>query len=276
MQPSSLDTLERDRSLHDPARWRERLDALDRLELCLLEGGDRLRIERLQAQLDAANAAFYRQLRERIQRGDGAAALSGCVRELDDLADEQMSADGYDHLDELVSGLLQLEAPDDATIEQPPEMVFYQPTPARHVFDLIRRLDLGADDVLMDLGSGLGHVPLLAAICSDARCIGVEREAAYVACCRRSADALRLPRVDCLQQDARDADFSRASVFYLYTPFTGSVMRAVLDSLRAEAARRPIRVASYGPCTPTIAGEAWLQPIGGVDVHRVALFASRD
>src|SRR6185312_16395705 len=133
----------------------------------------------------------------------------------------------------------------------------------------------GADDVLMDLGSGLGHVPLLAAICTDAQCIGIEREAAYVACCHRSADALRLSRVSCLQQDAREADFSRASVFYLYTPFTGSIMRAVLDGLRQQAARRRIRVAAYGPCVSIIAGETWLEPVGAVDPGRVALFRSR-
>ena len=46
----------------------------------------------------------------------------------------------------------------------PPEMVAYQPTPARHAFDMIGRAGLREGDVLFDLGAGLGHVSMLAAI----------------------------------------------------------------------------------------------------------------
>jgi hypothetical protein len=154
-------------------------------------------------------------------------------------------------------------------------MVFYQPTPARHVFDLIRRVGLAAHDVFVDLGSGLGHVPLLAAICTAAQCIGIEREAAYVDCFRRSAEALHLSRVTCIEQDARAADLSSGTVFYLYTPFTGAVMRSVLDGLRREATGRRIRIATYGPCTSVISGEPWLEVVGALDHRRVVLFRSR-
>ena len=61
----------------------------------------------------------------------------------------------------------------------------------------------------------------------------------------------------------------------LYTPFSGTILRTVLDSLRREAARREIRIATYGPCTPTVAEDGWLAAVGGVRTDRVAIFRAR-
>ena len=52
-------------------------------------------------------------------------------------------------------------------------------------------------------------------------------------------------------------------------------MRSVLDRLQQEAMSRPIRIATYGPCTSVIDEEAWLECLGTMDVHRVTLFRSR-
>ncbi|WP_158884211.1 hypothetical protein [Rhodanobacter sp. L36] len=252
---------------------RERLDALDLLELGIFDDIAQRKVNILRTKFEAFNEAIYRELRQAIRQGAGAVALSAWS---DGGGGDGIGFDeGYDYLDEIISGVLQLELPDDAAIEPPPDMVFYQPTPARHVFDLIRRLGLTEHDVLMDLGSGLGHVPLIASICSDATCVGIERERSYVDCFRRSAASLGLSRAACFQQDARDADFSTGTVFYLYTPFTGGVMRAVLDGLKREAGRRSIRVASYGPCTAVIADEPWLHSIDNVGHRAVALFGVR-
>ena len=46
-------------------------------------------------------------------------------------------------------------------------------------------------------------------------------------------ERLKLERVTFIQQDARAADFSGGTVFYLYTPFTGSILRSVLDNPEA-------------------------------------------
>jgi trans-aconitate methyltransferase len=154
-------------------------------------------------------------------------------------------------------------------------MVFYQPTPARHIFDLIARTALTERDVLVDLGSGLGHVSLLASICTGARNIGIELEAAYVECARHSAKTLNLNNVIFVKQDAREADLSGGTVFYLYTPFTGTILRAVLDSLRREAASREIRICTFGPCTPTIVEQRWLETLGPSEVDGIAVFRSR-
>ena len=175
----------------------------------------------------------------------------------------------------LAGGVLQLAAPSAEPAELPPEMVPYQPTPARHIFDLIDRAALTDRDVLVDLGSGLGRVPLLVAICSGAHSVGFELQEAYVDVARRSARELGLTNVTFVRQDARAADLSAGTLFYLYTPFTGAVLRAVLASLRREATQREIRIGTYGPCTAVVAEEEWLESAEEPQTNRVAVFDSR-
>jgi hypothetical protein len=86
---------------------------------------------------------------------------------------------------------------------------------------------------------------------------------------------LNLANVTFIQQDARDADYSFGTVFYLYTPFTGTILRSVLDSLRSEAANREIQVCTFGPCTPTVAKEEWLDVVGALRTDRPAIFRRR-
>jgi hypothetical protein len=273
-----VETLERDLSLVEPDRLRQRVEALDRLEACFPEMPDddgelSRRANAVRMRLEAANRELWQAMRREIRSGAGRHGLLPCLPGAD--TPDLKSGEGYDYLDELVGGVLQFEPLDDAVAELATEMVFYQPTPARHVFDLIERVALDRRDVLIDLGSGLGHVPLLAAICTEARCVGIELEAVYVDGARRSAEALNLANATFIRQDARAADLSAGTVFYLYTPFTGTILRAVLDALRREAARRAIRVCSYGPCTAIIAGEAWLECADPPATDRVAIFHSR-
>ncbi|HEY1588154.1 MAG TPA: hypothetical protein VGG00_00375 [Rhodanobacter sp.] len=287
MRSNLLTELEQDGLLDEPGWLRQRIDALDRLEVHFPQGHqvagsqDEAALQRrarvIQARLDGVNRELYQDIRSEIQRGAGRDRVLAWSREsgLDEGATGPVDGDRYDYLDELVGGILQLDQPDDMAIEVAPEMVFYQPTPARVIFDLIERLGLTGRDLLVDLGSGLGHIPLLVAICTSASCIGIELEGAYVDCARRSARALNLTRVTFVQQDARVADLSRGTVFYLYTPFTGTVLRAVLDSLRREAAIREIRVCAFGPCVQVIAAEPWLEAVVPPQAQRVAIFHSR-
>ena len=278
-----LRELEQDRSLDEPARIRERIDALDRLEIGLLHAQDQTddrqlcdRTSAMCARLEAINDTFYQAIRSSIQRGVTPLWLleqaASCSR--DEGATSRAHEEGYDYLDAVVGGVLQFEEPAAEVAERTAEMVFYQPTPARHVFDLIGRAALTERDVLVDLGSGLGHVPLLTSICTNARGIGIEREAAYVDCARQCALALNLSNATFIRQDAREADLSCGTVFYLYTPFTGAILRTVLDSLRREAAIREIRICTYGPCTLSVAEEPWLEVVGTLKAGRPAVFRS--
>ena len=265
-----LDHVEGDALLREPLRLRERLDAMDRMELLEEQIGDRqltARVGHLRDALEAINQQLYGELRQAIRQGRNAFAP------WIDTLESEPCGDSYDYRDELVSGVLAFDEPGDVE-PLPPEMVFYQPTPARHVFDLIRRTRLDERDVLVDLGSGLGIVPLLVAIATGARTVGVERSTAYVAAARACARRLGLERASFECIDARRADCSQGTLFYLYTPFTGEVMRTVLATLRREAEQRPLRVATFGPCTHVLAAEPWLRAIGDTQAERLALFSA--
>lgn len=276
---SALDRLEANAALALPRNLRDRAEALDWLERMFPEPlpGEGTahteldaRAQALRQHLEAADARLFQALRGAVLQGRGADSLAPW---LDDMP---AGGDAYDHLDALLSGILQLEPPAAPSIELSAEMVFYQPTPARHIFGLLRQLRLAPHDVLVDIGCGLGHVPLLAAILTGARSFGIELEPAYVASARRAADALGLDRVRFDIADARAADYTAGTVFYLYTPFRGAVLRDVLDALRAQSRQRAIRICTYGPCTTAVAREEWLEPTGHVSTERVVVFSSRN
>lgn len=268
---------ETDSSLFEPGNLGERLDVLDRLDVFFAHAEPDVppaaihaRAMVLRSRFESANSAICASIRARIQQGTGAAEL------LQHLRPDQPSRPGlsYDFRDELVSGVLQLQAPEERNIALEPEMVFYQPTPVRHILDLIAVAGLAQSDVLFDIGSGLGHVPLLVSILTGIRCIGIEMNSAFVASARGCAQSLGLDHIAFINQDARAAGLAAGTLFYLYTPFTGTLLRSMLERLRIEAASRPIRIATLGPCTPIVANESWLLPSSEPDPDRITLFHS--
>jgi hypothetical protein len=288
---SLVGQLDNEPLLLEPNQLHRRLEALDLLDAHFPEAyspdspqpssgvgsGLYRRARDLCDRLEAVNGGLYEHIRGEIQRGAGAETLLRWAQSSAEMdGGGPVSGMGYDCLDELMSGVFQFEEPDAGAVAREPEMVFYQPTPARYIFSLIGLTALTATDVFIDLGSGLGHVPLLVSICTGARSLGIELEGAYVERARQCAQKLNLNGVTFLQQDARAADLSLGTVFYLYTPFTGSILCQVLDSLRREAAARPIRICTYGPCTSVVAEESWLEAVAAPEMHRIAVFSSRE
>jgi hypothetical protein len=277
---SLIGDLEQDRSLHEPRYLRQRVEALDDLDAYLSDGqpiGTALhrRARAIYAEVESVNFRLYEAIRRDIQRGAGGGSLLEWTPDWNGAASLTNSG-GYDHLDDLINGVLQFEEPSAGVVQLESEMVSYQPTPARHIFDLIGRKALTERDFLIDLGSGLGHVTLMASICTAASCTGIELEPSYVNCAQKSARSLNLNNVRFIEGDARAADLSVGTVFYLYTPFTGTILRDVLNSLRQEAVRREIRICTFGPCTRVVAEEQWLSVMGALETERIAIFRSRD
>jgi Histone methylation protein DOT1 len=278
--------LENDISLVKPNRLRERLDALDRLDAHLAglaegeTGFERelfFRATTIRERLEAVNAGLCDAIRHQIQCGSLPHEFLRWTNRssFQESSIASANAMAYDFLDELISGVFRFEEPECVQSPRDPEQLFYQPTPARHIFNLIELIALAPDDVFIDLGSGLGHVAMMVSICTRSRSIGIELEAAYVERAQECARELNLSRVTFIQQDARAADLSAGTVFYLYTPFVGSILSAVLNNLRGEAAKRQIRVCCYGPCTRLVAEESWLAPIALSDDNSIAVFCSR-
>lgn len=100
----------------------------------------------------------------------------------------------------------------------------------------LREARVGAGDVFIDLGSGLGKV-VRAAAKTGARARGIEIDPLLVEKARSLGGEFTCA-------DACEADLSDGTVFYLYCPFTGQVLDAVMRRLRDV--RHPIRVCALG------------------------------
>jgi hypothetical protein len=279
--------LEGDLSLFNPSQLRARLDVLDGFDARF---GDfpspafqnhtntrvQARAKALRTRLEAANTQLYLSIRSEMVRDAQPRMLLQWLHDSRGMneAFHPTPGPGFDYRDEVVSGILQLREPGQMHLPPKPEMVFYQPTPVRHILHLVRISAFSPGDVFMDLGSGLGHVSLLVSMLTGVRSIGIEVEAAYVASAQECARSLDPGRVHFIHQDARAADLSKGTVFYLYSPFTGSILADVLGRLREESTHRQIRICTLGPCTLTIAKESWLKASAMPDPGKISIFQS--
>lgn len=273
--------LEADATLMDGAQFVARVAALDTLEQARLDGvpdaGLAVRIEALERRLADVDARWFAGLRAQIRAGDFEAVRACFARVAGQIGHEADDEPGYDELDLLLNGLLEGAVPPGEATVHDAEMVFYQPTPARVVLALVEHSDVTTDDMFIDLGSGLGQAAILLHLLTGTRVCGIEIEPGYVAYANACRHALGLDGVTFVQTDAREADLSGGTIFYLYTPFTGAVLRAVLVRLEAQARQRPIRMWTYGPVSAAVAREPWLQPVWvrGDGESCLAVFVSR-
>ena len=242
-----------DRSLFDEVQFARRVQALDDLEFHALGGAGDRRVDEVVRALEAVDAALFARLREEIRRGASLRTL--------------IETYAGDALDSFVAALfLRGEMPVPQR-EREPEMVFYQPTPAHIVMQMIER-GIGAGDVFYDLGSGLGQVAMLVHLLTGATVKGIEYEPAYVAYARRCAADLNLAGVSFINEDARNVNYDDATVAFLYTPFTGRMLRDALERLRG----RPVRIFTYGPCTAEVARVEWLRAVHEADANTLGAF----
>ncbi|MDB5103691.1 MAG: class SAM-dependent methyltransferase [Fibrobacteres bacterium] len=289
---SLLDAIGNRAALSEERNFPERAEALDRIEFAILDRIEglidpshpsgallecRRRAEGLRSRFEAIDEALFQRLRSRIREGEHKGAgfrtlvetyvpiPAGTGPHAEPVADRNRI--GYDVLDAFINGLLHPLAAPEETREREPEMVFYQKTPARIVFDMMGSGGISGADVFFDLGSGLGQVPILINLLSGAEAKGVEFEPAYCDYANACAADLRLTRVETLQADARRADYSRGTVFFMYTPFEGRILQDVLERLREESRSRRIRVFTYGPCTGPVSRQGWLRLVDGNPDH---------
>jgi hypothetical protein len=237
--------------------------------------------EQLQRRLQAADERMFQDLRSAIRGGSRGEPLRQTLERLAGIRGSdkpERPAVGYDRLDRLVSGILDSDTFPEPRLEPEREMVLNQRTPARIIFELVRRAHLGPQDCFYDLGSGTGHVATLVHLLSAAAARGVEFEPAFCEYARDRAGALGLTQVKFINADARRADYAAGNVFYMYTPFEGAMLLEVLDRLRQRARSGPIRLATYGACTAIVAQQGWLSPPSPAEPgsYRLAIFSSRD
>lgn len=120
----------------------------------------------------------------------------------------------------------------------------YLPCGVDEILAMVRELPLRADDHFVDLGSGLGRVLILAHLVSGARVSGVEIQEHLVRMSREAATAVGVP-MSVIHANATD-EVPDGSVFFLYAPFNGVMLRRVLSRLEDVAQSRRIALCTVG------------------------------
>jgi hypothetical protein len=272
--------IEANTTLFEKINFDERADALDFIDFHIIDRMEGLlhnaafenelhllkqQAEQLKRKLEVIDINLFKQLRQNIS--DGVYAKTSFKTMIDQYLGYDVSIankvnkPGYDNLDIFINGLLASEPLPEATLAPQPEMVFYQQTPARIIFQLATVIK--REDAFVDIGSGLGQVAILVNLLTGATTKGIEYEPAYCAYAKSCAEQLNLTNVEFINADARDADYSHGTVFFLYTPFTGSILQEVLHRLQQEAHNKTIRIFTYGPCSPIVAEQDWLKCLNG-------------
>lgn len=118
------------------------------------------------------------------------------------------------------------------------EMIGYHASGVASIVRALCEVPVNADDLVIDLGAGLGKVVAVAERLARTRGIEIQ------------GDLVRRARAICqseiVEGDVREVDLSDGTVFFLYLPFTGRVMADVLDRLREVARLHPIVVCALG------------------------------
>ena len=279
---SGIRAIEENTSLFKETNFTSRTEALDFIDFHIIDRIEGLlqsaepdkqlkmlkrRAGRLRAKLEEIDSQLFKQLRENISTGiyDKSSFREMVSKymgyDVDAISDT--CAIGYNNLDVFINGLLSTQVIPSETKEIEPEMVFFQKTPVRVVFKMVELARLSQGDVFFDLGSGLGQVAIMTNLISGASAVGVEYEPAYCNYAKTCASQLNLHDVEFTNADARNADYSQGTVFFMYTPFGGGMLQDMLKILQMESVTRTIKIFTYGPCSPDVAKEYWLNCFTG-------------
>ena len=145
-----------------------------------------------------------------------------------------------------------------------PDAVKYQPVAYPLLEAYLAPLALHPDDVVYDIGCGMGRILCLCSLQGVQRCVGVEIGPRLAERARQNAASLRGPHspIEIRTEDATKADYSDASVIIMFNPFGADTMRATLARIEASwiVSRRPLRILYINPAhEDVLASASWLR-----------------
>jgi hypothetical protein len=157
--------------------------------------------------------------------------------------------------DAWVDGVLGLELPADGA-SLPRGCVPYLPAPIEALMQIAEHASVQADDVFVDIGSGVGRATVVMHLLTGAA-IGLEIQPHLATASRELGTRFGAGRVTVVEGDAAvtTGQLTTGTVFFLYCPFGGDRLATVLAELEAIAVTRPIRVCCLDLPLPAC---AWL------------------
>lgn len=166
--------------------------------------------------------------------------------------------------DAFVDRALALEAPPDDGPELPRGGVPYLPCPIGTLCRVLKQAEVGADDVLVDIGSGAGRTAAFVQLLTGATVHGIEIQRRLLEASLELMKRLRLQRFSATWGDAPAMPecLAQGSVFFLYCPFGGSRLETLLGSLERLASAKELRLCCVDLPLPP---RPWLAPMTPVD-----------
>jgi predicted RNA methylase len=130
-----------------------------------------------------------------------------------------------------------------------------------------RMLNPGPDDVVYDLGCGMGRFLCVMARYKVRRCVGVELQPQLCDIARRNARLLRGRQapMEIVCADAASADVSEGTIYYMYNPFGADTLRDVLGNLHRSLSANPrkVSIVYYNAIHERLLSlERWLEKYG--------------
>lgn len=149
---------------------------------------------------------------------------------------------GYSQLVDLALGVRTTPAePHGLLAPIDPDLVSTRPCGWLTLLRVFRRLDIRADDVLLDIGCGAGRAVLLAGLFGPRRVIGLEASEPLLAQARRNAGRFRFRRGGSpalVLGDARSFPTpDEVTIVLMYNPFTGETFDAAMKQVYASFER---------------------------------------
>lgn len=117
----------------------------------------------------------------------------------------------------------------------------YVPAQYRRIIAALRRADIGPDDIVVDLGCGLGRAVFAASWLGAKRAVGVEIDPPLVAKARESLRGSRLEsrNIEFICAPAETYAQTDTTLIFMFNPFGAGIMQAVVRQLEEALDKRP-------------------------------------
>jgi predicted RNA methylase len=144
--------------------------------------------------------------------------------------------------------------------------MLYEATPYLLLYEILRHLNLGGDDVFVDLGCGKGRATCMAARSAASRVVGVEQDDGFLQIARDNLSKVPKKRapVEFFHGLAQEFDFDDTTVVFLFNPFGKRTLQEVVEMLHKSLLHKPrkLRIVYVNPVHETVLNDTeWLENV---------------